>query len=94
MAQITLEDYQLSSDDEYHEDMHSAEGNSVYDSIDESGEKEVAGNLRDSDPYGRFSNDSERFAWNNARWSGISNVRKHYIYKNKESKKRQDRGAR
>ena len=41
--------------------MPSAEGNSVHDSTDESGEKEVVDNLRDSDPYGRFSNDSEKF---------------------------------
>ena len=78
MPQITLEDYQLSSDDEYHEDIPRAEGNSVHDSINESGEEEIAGNLGDSDPYGRFSNDSERFAWDNVRWSDISNVRKHH----------------
>lgn len=86
MPRITLEDFQLSSDDDYHEDKHSAEAKSVHDSIDESGEKEVADNFIDGDPYGRFSTDYKKFAWDNAQWSGIPNVRKH-DKKQKKAKK-------
>ena len=35
MPQITLENFQLSSDDDNYEDEHSAEGNSMHDSIHE-----------------------------------------------------------
>ena len=86
MPQITLEDFQLSSDDESHEDEHSAEANSMHETIHDSGENEVADNSRDGDLYGRFSTDYEKFAWDDAQWSGIANVRKHQK-KVKEAKK-------
>ena len=76
MSQITLEDFQLSSDDENHEDEHSAEAKSVHDSIHES--DEAPDNCTDGDPYVHFSTDYEKFEWDEMQWSGIANVRKHY----------------
>ena len=77
MPQITLEDFQLSSDEEYDEDERSAEANSLHHSVYESNEDEVTDEITDGDLYGRFSTDYEKFKWDDARWSGISNVRKH-----------------
>lgn len=76
MSQITLEDFQLSSDDENHKDEHSAEANSVHDFIHES--DEAADNCTDGDPYVHFSTDYEKFEWDEMQWSGIVNIRKHY----------------
>ena len=61
MPRRTLENFQLSSDDDYHG----------------SGEKDVAEHCRDGDSYGTFSTDYDKFAWDESRWTGISNVRKH-----------------
>ena len=77
MPQITFEDFQLSSDDEDHEDEDSAEANHMHDSVHGSNEDEILDNFTDGDLYGRFSTDYEKFAWDDARWSGIPNVRKH-----------------
>ena len=76
MSQITLKDFQLSSDDENHEDEHSAGANSVHDSIHES--DEAADNCTDGDPYVNFSTDYEKFGWDETQWSGIANVRQYY----------------
>ena len=80
MPRITLEDFQLSSDDENHEDEQSK---SMHDSIHESSEDEVAGNCADSDPYAQFSTDYKKFEYDESRWNGIPNVRKH----NKEAER-------
>ena len=84
MSRITLEDFQFSSDDENHEDEHSAEANSVHDTMHES--SEAAENCTDSDPYVHFSTDYQKFDWDESRWSGIPNVRNHHK-KAKEAKK-------
>ena len=86
MSQIILEDFQLLSDDEYHEDERGAEANSVHNSVHESNEDEVTDNFTDGDLYGRFSTDYEKSECDDALWGGITNIRKHHK-KAKKAKK-------
>ena len=88
MPQITLENPQLSSDDEHHEDERGAEANSVHNSVHESNEDEVTDNFTDGDLYGRFSTDYEKFECDDALWGGVPNVRKH---EKKAKKARKDK---
>lgn len=89
MPQITSEDFQLSSDEEYHEKAHSAGADSVYGSIQESSKDGVEDNCVDGDPYLHFLTDYEKFDWDESRWKGIPNVRKHETKAKKDKKEEQ-----
>ena len=77
MPQVTLEDFQLSSDDESHENEGGTGGDTVHDSRNESSKDGVEDDEVDGDPYLQFFTDHEKFEWDESRWEGIPNVRKH-----------------